>query len=399
MSACPDCGALPLSTPTAGHDLGEALKSLWGRADPDLRLCPRCGDWFIWSTGAAPQLQKLTRLERPAALVMEELLSGTTRPHEVIDQAMALVDAPVFAAVVDHLSDDGLAPVLERLVGLLTTSGDVGTAVMQRLEVAARSSRFAGPLMTLLTAAPASKRTLRLLAVCEGAPGPKPLPADELADFWALGISLEAEWVSDDEWRRAIRETRAQEVSSYSSMGTAETGWVRCTTERTPRAECAVVPPGGTAEHTEWGDLRDDRDTTAVCWQPFWNGQVASALRHVTGPAQRYLLAECARHLKALEHEVAEGTTQQKLVGWLDEVTLAPEVLERELLAVKERSLVHLVRGVRARWLKPDCSAAVDAVLLSAERGPRDFWGHGDTRAEAAVRMELLRFIVRLVRH
>jgi len=60
--------------------------------------------------------------------------------------------------------------------------------------------------------------------------------------------------------------------------------------------------------------------------------------------------------------------------------------------------LVHLVRGVRARWLMRDCAAAVAAVLMSAERGERDFWGHGNTEREAAVRMELLRFIVRLVR-
>jgi hypothetical protein len=56
------------------------------------------------------------------------------------------------------------------------------------------------------------------------------------------------------------------------------------------------------------------------------------------------------------------------------------------------------VRGVRARWLMRDCAAAVAAVLMSAERGERDFWGHGNTEREAAVRMELLRFIVRLVR-
>ncbi|MDP3499029.1 MAG: hypothetical protein Q8S33_01800 [Myxococcales bacterium] len=53
---------------------------------------------------------------------------------------------------------------------------------------------------------------------------------------------------------------------------------------------------------------------------------------------------------------------------------------------------------MRARWLKRDCAAAVAAVLMSAERGTRDFWGHGNTDREAAVRMELLRFIVRLVR-
>ena len=47
-------------------------------------------------------------------------------------------------------------------------------------------------------------------------------------------------------------------------MGTAETGWVRCTNAKTDRRECAVVPPGQTAEHTEWGEMFDDRDTTEL---------------------------------------------------------------------------------------------------------------------------------------
>lgn len=398
MSACPDCSALPTSTTTAGRDLGEALKSLWGRADPDLRLCARCGDWFIWSTGAAPQLQKLTRLARPAALVAEELLSGTTRPHEVIDQAMALVDAPVFAAVVDHLSDDGLAPVLERLVALLPTTGDVGTAVMQRLEVAARSSRFAGPLKTLLTAAPVSKRTLRLLTVCEGAPGPKPLPADELADFWALGISLEAEWVSDDEWRRAIGETRAQEVSSYSSMGTAETGWVRVTSLAASKDGGAVVPPGKTAEHTDPTDMADDRDIIQVCWVWFWLGQVLAALKHVTPTQRRYAFGECVRQLRELQRGWPPNAD-----AWFSEDALPTDALERELSApdptnkVKSRR-ARLVSGLRRAWLKGDLSAAVDLVLIAAA-GPERRWDReGDLTRQGEVRMELLRFIVRLVR-
>lgn len=388
MSDCPGCSALATSSPTVGRDLGTGLTSSWGLDDPDLRLCPRCGDWFVWRSGVAPKAQELTRLARPAALVVEELLSGTVRPREALEQAKALVDEAVLAAVVDHLKDDALAPLLEPFVEWLpTASGALGTALVQRLDAAARTPRFAA----MLAKAPASRRTPRPLS-------PPPLSADELADFWALGVPLEAFCVPDDEWRRAIAETRVQEVSSYSSMGTAETGWVRCTSEKTSKAECAVVPPGQTAEHTEWGDMRDDRDTTSVCWQPFWNRQVASALQHVKGTSRRSVLAECARRLKELERGAPEDATRQKLVGWLDEVTLSAEALERELAAVKEASLVHLVRGVRARWLKPDCRAAVDAVLLSAERGPRDFWGHGNTAREAAVRLELLRFIVRLVR-
>lgn len=395
MSDCLACSVLPPS----------GLKSLWGLADPDLRLCAVCGDWFAWTSGA-PNTE-LTRLARPAALVMEELLSGTVRPREAIEQAVTLVEPPLFAALIDHLKDEALAPLLEHFVAWLpTASGDVATALGQRLTAGARTPRFNATLGTLLGAAPSSPRTTHLLATCREAleaPRPAaPLSADEVADFWALGVSLEAVWVPDDEWARAIGEGRVQEVSSYSSMGTAETGWVRCSRVDSPRGACAVVPPGRTAEDTAWADMRDDRDSTAVCWQPFWNTQVAVALSHVKGPLKRYVLAECARQLGALErswpHEGKHEDTKQALVGWLDDVTLTAAELEAELALVKEVSLVHLVRGVRARWLKRDCDAAVAAVLMSAERGKRDFWGHGNTEREAAVRMELLRFIVHLVR-
>lgn len=393
MSDCPACSVLPPS----------GLKSLWGLADPDLRLCAVCGDWFAWTNA------ELTRIARPAALVMEELLSGTVRPREAIEQALALVEPPLFAALIDHLKDDALAPLLEHFVAWLpTASGALATALGQRLATAVRSPRFNTTLTTLLVAAPSTPRTLALLGMgleASEAPRPNvvmPLSTEEVADFWALGVSLEAIWLPAAEWARAVAEGRAQEVSSYSSMGTAETGWVRCHRVQAVRGACAVVPAGRTAEHTEWADMRDDRDSTAVCWQPFWDMQVGVALDHVKGPLKRYLLAECARQLGALErswpHEGKHEDLKQTLVGWLDDVTLTAEALERELALVKEVSLVHLVRGVRARWLKHDCSAAVDAVLMSAERGERDFWGHGNTDREAAVRMELLRFIVRLVR-
>lgn len=393
MRDCPACRVLPTS----------GLKSLWGLADPDLRLCPVCGDWFAWTSAG------LTRIARPTALVMEELLSGTARPREAIEQAVTLVEPPLFAAFIDHLTDDALAPLLEHFVAWLpTASKGVATALGQRLAAAARSPRFNATLSALLVAAPSSPRTLPLLAMgleASEAPRPKavtPLSSEEVADFWALGVSLEAIWVPAAEWARAVAEGRAQEVSSYSSMGTAETGWVRCHRVDALRGACAVVPPGRTAQHTAWADLRDDRDSTAVCWQPFWNTQVAMALVHVMGPLKRYVLAECARQLEALERsgpqETAHEDLRHRLVGWLEDVTLTPAALEGELAAVTHVSVVHLVRGVRARWLERDCSAAVAAVLLSAERGKRDFWGHGNTERAAAVRMELLRFIVRLVR-
>lgn len=155
------------SSPTAGRDLGAGLKSLWGRSEPDLRLCPLCGDWFVWSTGLAPNVQVLTRIARPAALVMEELLSGTRRPREALDLANTLVEESVFAALIDHLGDDAIAPLLERFLEWLPTArGAVGAAVLLRLEGAARTPRFTGTLRALLDAGPTSKLALHLLATC-----------------------------------------------------------------------------------------------------------------------------------------------------------------------------------------------------------------------------------------
>ena len=407
MSACTECGALATSSPTAGLDLGAGLKSLWGGADPDLRLCPLCGDWFVWSTGVAPNAQVLTRIARPAALVMEELLSGTSRPREAIDQAKTLVEESLFAALIDHLTDDAFAPLLERFVEWLPTArGVVGNALLVRLEAAARTPRFKGALLSLLDAGPTSDLRLHLLTTCLEAGTtvssprrPSPLSAEELADFWALDVPLEAEWVSDGEWRRAISESRAQAVSSYSSMGTAETGWVRVFTPTTSKADAAVVPPGRTAQHTAPHDMADDRDSIGVCWSGFWWGQLHSAARHVKGAQQRYVFAECTRTLREFER-----TWPTKSDGaWLDEAGLPSAAFERELAAPDPYNKVwsaraRLVPGLRAKWLTGDLFAALELVLVTAA-GPDKRWDrHGDLTRQAAVRMELLRFIVRLVR-
>jgi hypothetical protein len=382
---------------------GAALTSLWGD-EPDLRLCPSCGDWFLsWS--ARPRVPAVhARLDRAAALVMEELLSGTSRPAEALAQARSLVHAPALAALLVHLDDDALAPLLEPLVRQLpTATGDLAHALAWRLDRAAKSPRFTSALRALLDAAPPSPRVTKLLATCL-APARPPLArlsTDEVNDFWSLGVSLEARWVPDDEWARAVAEGRVQEVSSFSSMGTAETGWVRCSSVTASREQCAVVPPGQTAEDTPWGDMMDDRDTTAVCWQPFWDTQVAVAVSRVEGLRRRALLIECAERLVELEGSSPDADAperQRALLGWLRATTRPPGDLASELTAITQRSLSHLRDGARARWLGFDCAAAVNAVLRSAERGPRDFWGHGDTAREAVVRMELLRFIVRLVR-
>lgn len=227
-----------------------------------------------------------------------------------------------------------------------------------------------------------------------------PLPADEVAAFWALGIPLEASAVTEEEWHRALGESRVQEVSSYSSMGTAETGWVRTSNPGAPRDQCAVVPPGHVATDTAWSDLRDSRDTLDVCWQPFWGEQASAALAHVTEARRDAFLAECARVLVELEGQGPPGgdeATRRSLLAWLT-AREAPPQLEQALAGIRDKALSHLVTGVRARWIDRSARAGFEAVMLSAERGPRDFWGHGNVTRQAAVRLALLRFIVRLVR-
>ena len=105
------------------------------------------------------------------------------------------------------------------------------------------------------------------------------LSQEEIDGFWALGIALEARFVTDDEWMRALASSRVQQTVSWSSMGTAETGWRRTDDPRAPREQCGVVPPGKIAEHTEYEALADDRDVIAVCWEWFWRGQLYAALR------------------------------------------------------------------------------------------------------------------------
>src|SRR5688572_4576107 len=56
-----------------------------------------------------------------------------------------------------------------------------------------------------------------------------PLTPEEVEDYWALGIPIEATYVPADIVERAIAEKRVEGTSSWSSMGTAETYWERIT--------------------------------------------------------------------------------------------------------------------------------------------------------------------------
>jgi hypothetical protein len=235
----------------------------------------------------------------------------------------------------------------------------------------------------------------------------KYLSVEEVQEFWALGIGLEGEYVPDEEWERALREDRVQETSSYSSMGTAETGWIRLrpSDSKQPRGDCsncAVVPPGQIAEHTEWEYLRDDRDVIGVCWVWFWNEQRQRALYKLPVDKHEAFLAECAQILVELEqawkHD-RDNPKRQLLVDWLISANkLDSDKLEAELAEIKSSALSHLVRGVKARWITRDVALAFDAVLASAKRGKEDYYKHGNVEHQRVVRMQMLRCIARLAR-
>jgi hypothetical protein len=151
------------------------------------------------------------------------------------------------------------------------------------------------------------------------------LTREELEDFWALGVPLEAKHVPLDEIASAVRESRVKEAFSTSSMGTAETYWfvVAADADVTPSDDWVVVPPGQRAVETSWEDRADDSKERAL-WEPFWREQawtvcdqvtpeLAGAFRSEIEKAlarlgrtamQRALRATRPRHVEALRFEL-----------------------------------------------------------------------------------------------
>ncbi len=225
------------------------------------------------------------------------------------------------------------------------------------------------------------------------------ISADEVSDFWALGIALEAAVLPDDELRRAVASGRVAEAVSSSSMGTAETYWGsvdRKATLEELRERAIVVPPGRAPQLTAFEDRADDRDVFGVLWAPFWREQTVGALRHLTDPQRARLLTECAHLLAALEEKWCTGTKLRERATFIERLRSDAPIDSEEvgawLARSKKPSVRHLVRGLRACFLTHDVEAAVEAVSESAARiaAPR--------RWKNALRFELLRLAVRLVR-
>jgi len=128
------------------------------------------------------------------------------------------------------------------------------------------------------------------------------LSTSEVEDFWALGISIEAPAVPDDEYARALADGRVQVASFFSSMGTAETGWRKASsTERKPDLDYVVVPPGQTAFETAYEDFADDRDVDGVLWDPWRSERVLRLVAGVPDMHAAAVMAACERVLVGLE--------------------------------------------------------------------------------------------------
>ena len=218
------------------------------------------------------------------------------------------------------------------------------------------------------------------------------LSPEEVADFWAAGISVEARFLPADEWQRAIAEDRALAAQCFSSMGTKETGWHHANTGTDPR-ECIVVAPGQVAKATEWEDLRDDGNVIAVCWEPFWDKQRDTALAAIPARHHAAFLEHCAHMLVELERQYGQQHSQHRAL-FLDLLISAdkldPAALEKALAG--KTSPKHLSSGVRARWITRKLDVMFNAVMTSAERAaPKD---HG----QRVVRTQVLRFAAKLAR-
>lgn len=121
------------------------------------------------------------------------------------------------------------------------------------------------------------------------------LSHEELEDFWALEVPLEAEYVPPDELARAVRESRVQYAFSTSSMGTAETYWSVVASDADPRAtkNRVVLPPGQKAVETPFEEWADDGMVRAL-WELFWLRQIGIVCSKITPDLVDTFLAELA---------------------------------------------------------------------------------------------------------
>jgi hypothetical protein len=224
-----------------------------------------------------------------------------------------------------------------------------------------------------------------------GSPTSWLLDAGEVAAFWAFGVPLETWCVPDVELRQALVDHRVKQAVCESSMGTAETYW-RVAPADAPLAEArrdgVVMPPASMAVDTPRDQWEDDRDVDRVLWQPFHAEQRAALVRALPRSEYPGVLAQYAEILAVLEERWAEGPKLDARAPFLVWLRAGGPVdvdeLDRWLVAYGKRSVRHLVRGIRARWISQDIETAFQAVMESASR-------FEDPDTERTTHLELLR--------
>jgi hypothetical protein len=224
------------------------------------------------------------------------------------------------------------------------------------------------------------------------------LSREELEDFWALGVTLEAHRVPLDELAKAIRESRVKEAYSTSSMGTAETYW----SDVSPGTDVAklgrgtiVLLPGETSRDPTWSESVDDRDIDETLWSPLHDEQARRVCRRIPASRLRDFITEAARHLAGFEQRRRDGHTPRDAAlielaravgehGWLD----AHDARLDALLDDAKGGVAALATRIRRVLRANDPHVALDVTVAAA---PRD--------RQNDVRFELLRAGVRIARH
>jgi hypothetical protein len=194
------------------------------------------------------------------------------------------------------------------------------------------------------------------------------LSPEEVEDFWAMNVSIEAEYVPDDEITRALVEGRVQRGVALSSMGTAEAFWHRVGVNQDRelvRESCAVVPPGQRADETPFLERTESHDAD-VLWAPFRRGQIIRVAGALPDDRAPVAMAECLRILGALDarwHKMLRPRMQAVTVDdalrlvfdRIDE--LADDRLDKNVLRFEVlRTLVKIA------WARPWQPVDVDAA-------------------------------------
>lgn len=197
---------------------------------------------------------------------------------------------------------------------------------------------------------------------------PRGLSPEEVEDFWAMNVSIEAEFVPEDEITRALAEGRVQRGVALSSMGTAEAFWHRVGVNgdrELVRESCAVVPPGQRADETPFLE-RSPTDDADVLWTPFRRGQIIRIAGAMPDDRAPDAMAECLRILAALDarwHKMlrprmAAATFEDALRQVFDRIDeFSDERLDKHVLRFEiVRTLVQIA------WNRPWRPVDVDAA-------------------------------------